>query len=286
MKTGLVLEGGALRGMYTAGVLDVWMDEGIQVDALFGVSAGALFGANLLSGQRGRAIRYNLRFLRDKRYMSLYSLLTTGNFVGKQFAYYDVTTKYDPYDEEAFEKNGAAFYTAVTNVRTGKAEMMQIRNVVSDMEILRATAALPFVSQMVSIDGEKYVDGGVADSIPVRACLERGFDRVVVILTRPMDYRKKPMNHAMIRARYGCYGALCEAMETRHARYNAQVEDVLKLEEEGKIFVIRPDSALQIARMERNPSKLQAVYDQGIADGKKTLAALRTYLGDSFEAGR
>lgn len=278
MRVGLVLEGGALRAMYTAGVLDVWMDEEVHVDALFGVSAGALFGANLFSGQKGRALRYNKRFLRDKRYMSMYSFLTTGDYVGKKFAYYDITTKYDSYDEEAFEKSGGEFYAAVTNVRTGRAEHMQIKNVIEDMEILRATSALPFVSRFVEIGGEKYLDGGVADSIPVRACLERGYDKVIVILTRPMDYRKKPMNPALIRARYRKYPEFCDALINRHTRYNEQVEEVARLEKEGKIFVIRPGQALALSRLEKDPEKLQAVYDRGVEDGKETLPALRAYL--------
>jgi len=280
MKVGLVLEGGALRALYTAGVLDVFMEEGIHVDALFGVSAGALFGANLFSGQKGRALRYNKRFLRDKRYMSLYSFLTTGDYVGKQFAYYDITTKYDPYDEEAFEKSGGEFYAAVTNVKTGQAEYMQVKHVLEDMEILRATSALPFVSRFVDIGGEHYLDGGVADSIPLKACMERGYDKVIVILTRPLDYRKKPMKSGLIRLRYGKYPAFCEALLNRHACYNAQVEEVARLEKEGKIFVIRPEQALALSRLEKDPEKLQAVYDCGAADGKKTMAALKAYLNE------
>ena len=278
MKTGLVLEGGALRALYTAGVLDVWMGEGIGADALFGVSAGALFGANLFSGQKGRALRYNLRFLKDWRYMSMASLLTTGDYVGRKFAYYDITTKYDPYDEAAFERSGGEFYAAVTNVRTGQAEHMRISNVLEDMEILRATSALPFVSRFVCIGGEKYLDGGVADSIPLAACLERGYEKVVVILTRPADYRKKPMRTALIRARYGRYPAFCRALETRHENYNRQAEEVARLEREGRVFVIRPKTPLELSRLEKDPAKLQAVYDRGVEDAKQTLAALREYL--------
>ncbi len=278
MKVGLVLEGGALRAMYTAGVLDVWMDEGVHVDALFGVSAGALFGANLFSGQKGRALRYNKRFLRDKRYMSMYSFLTTGDYVGRKFAYYDITTQYDPYDEAAFEKSGGAFYATVTNVETGKAEYMQIKNVLEDMEILRATSALPFVSRFVEIDGGKYLDGGIADSIPVRACMERGYDKVIVILTRPMDYRKTPMKLGILRSVYQRYPALLRAIENRHAAYNAQADEVVRLEKEGKVFVIRPEQALPLSRLEKDPQKLQAVYDTGVADGRNTLDALRKYL--------
>ena len=278
MKVGLVLEGGALRGLYTAGILDVWLDEGVHVDALFGVSAGALFGANLFSGQKGRALRYNKRFLGDKRYMSMYSFLTTGDYVGRKFAYYDITTRYDPYDEAAFEKSGGEFYAVVTNVQTGKPEYMQVKNVLKDMEILRATSSLPFVSRFVEIGGGKYLDGGVSDSIPVEACMQRGYDKVVVILTRPADYRKTKVKSWLIRARYGKYKAFCEAMENRHTRYNAQVEEIMRLEEEGKIFVIRPQAMLALSGLEKDPEKLQAVYDTGVEDGKKTLDALREYL--------
>ena len=278
MKTGLVLEGGALRALYSAGVLDVWMEEGIRVDALYGVSAGALFGANLFSGQKGRALRYNKRFLRDKRYMSMYSLLTTGDYVGKKFAYYDITTKYDIYDEAAFERSGGEFFATVTNVRTGKVEHLQVKNVLEDMEILRATSSLPFVTRLVEIGGEKYLDGGVADSIPVKACLARGFDKNIVILTRPADYRKEPMKAGLVRLVYRRYPQFCRAMETRHEVYNAQAEEVNRLEKEGKIFVIRPACALELSGLEKDPEKLQAVYDRGVQDGRATLAALRAYL--------
>lgn len=278
MTTGLVLEGGAMRALYTAGILDVWMDEGIRVDALFGTSAGAIFGANLFSGQRGRGLRYNLRYMPDKRYISVRSWLTTGDMFNKDFAYYRMTNELDPFDEAAFERYGGAFYVIATNVETGEAECLRVNNMVEQLETMRATSALPFFSRMVEVNGKHYLDGGVSNSIPVWDCLERGYDRVIVILTQPADYRKQPMNPTFIRLRYGRYPKLRDALLRRHEVYNAQCEDVARLEAEGRVFVIRPESPLGIGRMEREPARLQAVYDRGTADGMRTLAAVRAYL--------
>lgn len=278
MSVGLALEGGAMRGLYTAGILDVWIEQGIRVDGLFGVSAGAIFGANLFSGQKGRGLRYNLRYMPDKRYMSLRSLLTTGDLISRDFAYYRISKELDPFDEAAFERYGGEFYAVATNVMTGEPECIRVDNVMEQLEVLRASAALPFVSKMVELNGRRYLDGGVSDSIPVRECLERGYDRVVVILTQPADYRKQPMNPALIRLCYARYPKLREALLRRHDVYNAQCEEVARLEAEGRVFVIRPESALGIGRLERDPARLQAVYDRGTADGLRTLPVLRAYL--------
>ena len=278
MSVGLALEGGAMRGLYTAGILDVWIEQGIRVDGLFGVSAGAIFGANLFSGQKGRGLRYNLRYMPDKRYMSLRSLLTTGDLISRDFAYFRISKELDPFDEAAFERYGGEFYAVATNVMTGEPECIRVDNVMEQLEVLRASAALPFVSKMVELNGRRYLDGGVSDSIPVRECLERGYDRVVVILTQPADYRKQPMNPALIRLCYARYPKLREALLRRHDVYNAQCEEVARLEAEGRVFVIRPESALGIGRLERDPARLQAVYDRGTADGLRTLPVLRAYL--------
>ena len=278
MSVGLALEGGAMRGLYTAGILDVWIEQGIRVDGLFGVSAGAIFGANLFSRQKGRGLRYNLRYMPDKRYMSVRSLLTTGDLISRDFAYYRISKELDPFDEAAFERYGGEFYAVATNVMTGEPECIRVDNVMEQLEVLRASAALPFVSKTVELNGKRYLDGGVSDSIPVRECLERGYDRVVVILTQPAYYRKQPMNPALIRLCYARYPKLREALLRRHDVYNAQCEEVARLEAEGRVFVIRPESALGIGRLERDPARLQAVYDRGTADGLRTLPVLRAYL--------
>lgn len=278
MKVGLVLEGGAMRGLYTAGVLDVFLDHDIHVDTILGVSAGACFGCNLFSKQRGRVLRYNQRFAGDKRNVSLHSLITTGDIVNKEFAYYVIPTKYDIFDEEAFEAHGGEYWVVVTNVETGEAEYMLMHNLLRDIEMMRASASMPFCSRFVQIDGRNYLDGGIADSIPVRKALTMGFDKTIVVLTQPASYRKKPMSKAMIRAFYHKYPNLCKTLEERHARYNAQAADVAQLEKEGKIFVIRPEAALNIKRLEKDPEELARVHGIGLADGEKWIAALKEYL--------
>lgn len=278
MKVGLVLEGGAMRGMFSAGVLDVFIDYGIHVDGIVGVSAGACFGCNLFSGQKGRALRYNQRFAGDPRNVSLRSLIATGDIINREFAYYVVPTQYDVFDEEAFERYGGEYWVTVTNVETGEAEYMQMHNLLADIEMIRASASMPFCSRMVEIGGKKYLDGGIADSIPVRACLDMGYDKVVVVLTQPADYRKRPMNRAMIRAFYRKYPNLCRTLTERHERYNAQAEDVAQLEKEGRIFVIRPQEALHIKRLEKDPAELARVHAIGLKEGEAAMGKLKAYL--------
>ena len=202
MKIGLVLEGGAMRGMYTAGVLDVFLDNNIKVDGIVGVSAGVLFGVNYLSNQKGRAIRYNKKYAKDKRYMGIRTLITTGNIINKEFAYYEVPFKLDVFDEKTYEKSDTEFYATVTNVDTGKPEYIRVKNVFEQMELLRATSAMPFVSRMVTLENKKYLDGGISDSIPIEKCKELGYDKVIVILTWPIEYRKTKSNALITKLRY------------------------------------------------------------------------------------
>ena len=277
-RVGLVLEGGAMRGMYSAGVLDVFIEQGVHVDGIVGVSAGACFGCNLFSGQKGRALRYNQRFAGDPRNVSVRSWIATGDIVNKKFAYYDVPTKYDVFDEAAFEAYGGEYWVVVTNVETGEAEYMQVRNLIGEIEMLRASASMPFCSRMVPLGDKKYLDGGIADSIPVRACLDLGYEKVIVILTQPADYVKGPMNEKLVRARYRKYPNLCKTLIDRHNRYNAQAADVAQLEREGRVFVIRPESALHIKRLEKDPAELARVHAVGLRDGEAAIEALRAYL--------
>ena len=189
MKVGLVLEGGAMRGMYTAGVLDTFLENDVEVDGIIGVSAGVLFGVNYLSKQKGRVIRYNKRFINDKRYMGLWSLLTTGNIINKEFSFYEVPQKLDIFDNDTFKKSKIDFWATVTNMETGNAEYIKLDDLFAQMEVLRATSAMPYVSKIVELENGKYLDGGISDSIPVEKCKELGFDKIIVVLTRPLEYR-------------------------------------------------------------------------------------------------
>ncbi len=279
VKAGLVLEGGAMRGMYTAGVLDTFLEQGITMDAVVGVSAGALFGVNYLSGQRGRVIRYNKRFNGDKDYMGLRPLLRERNIVSTSYAYQEVPQRLDPFDDAAYQRSGVPFYAVVTNIKTGEPEYMQIHSVFAQMDTLRASGSMPFVSTPVRINRKSYLDGGIADSIPYAWLSKQGCDRLVVVLTRDMHYRKKPMNEKLIRLFYRRYPKLANQLMHRHDTYNRAVEELSKWEEEGRAFVIRPSSPIAIGRIEKDPEKLQAVYELGRRDAQAQMDRLREYLG-------
>jgi predicted patatin/cPLA2 family phospholipase len=277
-KTALVLEGGAMRGMYTAAVLDVLMDEGIEVDAIYATSAGVLFGVNYLSGQKGRAIRYNKRFSRDKRYMGLYSLVTSGNIINRDFAFYEVPFTLDVFDDEAYKKSKTKMVATVTNVQTGGVEYMEIGSVLEQMEVLRAASAMPFVSHMVELDGQLYLDGGLSDSIPLKKCQEDGYERIVVVETRPEGYRKGKTNPIAAKVFYSKYPNLVETINNRYKAYNVILQEIEELDAKGEIVLVRPTKDLKLGRIESNPDRLQEMYDLGIEDAKRLLPQIKTYL--------
>lgn len=278
MKVGLVLEGGAMRGMYTAGVLDVFLDKDIKVDGIIGVSAGVLFGVNYCSKQRGRAIRYNKRFCKEKNYMSFSSLIKTGNLINKEFAFYDVPLKHDIFDVAEYKKSKTKFYATITNVETGEAEYVLLSDIIEQMEVLRATSAMPYVSQIVEYNGNKYLDGALADSIPIDKCVDMGYDKIIVILTKPMNYRKKKRASWIPKIVYRKYPKLVEAINTRYLQYNATMDKIEQLEKEGKIFVFRPSRKVKMSRVEKDPDKLQEMYDLGINDAKSLMKKLNKFL--------
>ena len=281
MKIGMVLEGGAMRGMYTAGVLDVFLDKDVKVDGIIGVSAGVLFGVNYCSKQRGRAIRYNKRFCKDKNYMSLYSLIKTGNLVNKQFAFYDVTSRYDVFDNYTYKKNNKGFLATVTNVETGNAEYLELNDVNEGLEVLRATSAIPLVSEIVEINGKKYLDGGVGDSIPVLKAKSMGYDKIIVVLTRDKTYRKEALDEKiakLTKLRYHKYPKFIDKMLNRHNEYNETVDMINKMEDDGEIFVLRPSKPISLHTIERDVKHLDEVYNLGLEVAKESMPALKAYL--------
>ena len=280
-KVALVLEGGAKRGMYTAGVLDTLMKNNINIDGIIGVSAGALFGINYFSNQPGRVIRYTKKYSKDIRYISKLSLFLTGNIVNKNFAFYQVTKKLDPIDNQTFIKNNKDFYATVTNIETGKPEYIKITNPLEQLEYLRATSALPLASKIIKINGKKYLDGALADSIPIEKSKTLGYDKIIVVLTRPIDYRKSKVNDKelkLIKLKYHKYPNLIKNIETRHQNYNNTVENLIDLENKKEIFVIRPSKPIIIDLIERDNDKIEEIYNLGIDDATKKIDNLKKYL--------
>ena len=280
MKTGLALEGGAMRGLFTAGVLDIWMENGIRFDGLAGISAGALFGSNFKSGQIGRSIRYNMKYGRDPRYKSLRSLIRTGNLYGVEFCYHTIPEILDPFDWDAFRKNPMEFFIGATDVHTGKAVYYQCTgDPARDITWMQASASMPLVSRTVRIDGYELLDGGIVDAVPY-ACLEnRGYDRNVIVLTQPLGYVKtRDSIQPLIRICLHRYPEIIRAMAFRYIRYNREMEEIRQREQEGKVFVIRPPAPLGIRRTESNPEELDRVYRIGRKEGEKNLEAVRMFL--------
>lgn len=280
MTVGLVLEGGGMRGLYTAGVLDAFLEAGIKVDGLVSVSAGALFGVNYLSEQPQRSLRYNKRFMGDRRYMSVWSWLTTGNFVNKDFAYYKVPMELDVFDQETFAKSGVPFYVVATDIETGQPDYIKIDNVFEQMEAFRASSALPLVSKIIDYEGKRYMDGGLSDSIPVKFMQELGFDKLIVVLTRPEHYRKeasKTSEH-LYKLLYRKYPDFIQVASNRHLHYNASMEQIESLEEQGQLFAIRPEVPLEVGRLEKDPEKFETIYQQGLEQMRREMTQLRAYL--------
>ena len=281
MKSALVLEGGAKRGIYTAGVLDVLLENNIFVDGLFGVSAGAIHGCSYASLQKGRSIRYTQKYNDDYRFMSWRSLFLTGNMVETKFSYHTLPEKLDPYDNTTFMKQKIAFYAVCSNVETGRPEYIRCRDMFKDIDVIRASASMPLVSQIVKVRGKKLLDGGISDSIPVDAAFQKGFDKNIVVLTRPKDYRKKNLNafiKFLVKCVYRKYPNFIQTIINRPQMYNAQVARVEALEKDKKILVIRPSRKINISRMERNLDVIKQMYHLGRTDAQKALPKIRAFL--------
>lgn len=281
MKTALILEGGGMRGLYTAGVLDILMKNDIYTDVAVGVSAGALFGINYKSKQIGRVIRYNIKYAGNPGYTGWKSLLKTGNLMNKEFWFEDIPFKLDPMDCETYRNNKTEFHAVVTNLQNGKAEYKSIFDLENPecMEYLRASGSLPFCSKPVIVNGIPYLDGGVADSIPLKQYFENGYEKAIVILTRPASYRKNGGIHGA-NLFYKKYPEFVKTLSSRNSVYNEQCDYVEKLEKEGKVLVIRPSEFVDISRTETDRKIMKQMYDLGIKDAENKLKDIIEYLKD------
>ena len=284
MKKGLILEGGAMRGLFTAGVIDVMMENGITYDGLVGVSAGAAFGCNYKSGQIGRTLRYNKKYCKDSRYCSFRSLVFTGDMYGADFCYRKIPLELDLFDNDAYLKNPMEFHIVCTDIESGKALYRKMESLEGEnVDWIRASASMPLVSRIVEIEGKKLLDGGVTDSIPVKYFEELGYNKNVVVLTQPKGYVKhKNSLMPVIKHIYRKYPALVKAIAVRHEEYNKTTSYVAEKEAAGQLFVIRPEEELAIGHISHKPEELQQVYDAGRKTMEKQLDNLKKYLSSEI----
>lgn len=279
MKKGLVLEGGGMRGLFTAGILDEMMENGIQPDGLIGVSAGATFGCNFKSKQPGRVLRYNLRFKDDPRYMGFRSFLKTGDYVNAEFGYHYMPKELDVFDTETFATNPMDFHIVCTDVDTGKPVYRRIDKFeYEEIEWVRASASLPVITKPVNISGLRLLDGGMTDSIPLQYFQSQGYDRNIVILTQPKGFKKtQPKIMPLLNVLLRKTPKVADAMATRHIMYNQQLDYISEQEKLGNTLLIYPEGELPIGRVEMNEAKMRRVYAIGREMAKQRMAEIKAF---------
>lgn len=279
-NTGLILEGGGMRGVYTAGVLDCFMDNDIWLSHCYGVSAGAVNATNYLSKQRGRTFRITADYINDKRYCSVKNLLTTGDLFGADFLYNRIPNELDPFDYKAFEKSDTRMTAVVTNITTGQPEYKPLTDLRREMQWLRASCSLPLLSKPVALGGGSYLDGGISDSIPLAKAMKDGHTKNIVILTRHDGYQKEPEGITALLGRllYSHYPRTLEVGKRRHLMYNRQLTLVAEQERLGNALVLRPKEPVTIGRAEKDKKKLTALYEQGYADAKEKRNEIMEFL--------
>ena len=279
LNGGLILEGGGMRGLYTVGVLDYFMEQGLYFKDCFGVSAGASHGCSYYSKQRKRALKIVMRYLDTKQYASPMALFLTGNFFDKKFHMQTVPDQLVPYDYEAADANPMNFYSVVTECESGQAVYKKMEHMREDMEWIWASGCLPLVAKMVEIDGKHYMDGGIADAIPIKHSIEIGNKKNVVVLTRDVTYRKsQESTMPLVKLAYHNYPDFVKTMEERPEQYNETLAFIREEEEAGRLFVIRPKEPVTVGRLEKNKDALRALCRQGYQDAKESYEKLLQYM--------
>ena len=280
MKNGLVLEGGAMRGMFTCGIIDILLENNIAFDGLSGISAGAIFGCNYKSKQIGRGVRYNKKWGRDPRYFGIRSLLLTGDLYGKEFCYHKIIDELDPIDRKTYKENNIDFFIGATDIENGVIRYFNSKIVDKEtIEWIRASASMPLVSNIVEVSGYKLLDGGMIDPIPYSIMIKNGYEKNVIVLTQPRDFIKKKTSIVpILKLKYRKYPKLVDAMANRHNLYNNQLEEIRQLEKEGKVYVIAPYESLNIKRTENNPDELERVYQIGRIVASEKLSEIKEFL--------
>ena len=279
IEAGLVVEGGGMRGVYTAGVLDYFMEKNLYFDDCYGVSAGACHISSYVSKQIGRSMKVTLDYINDKRYCSINSLIKTGDMFGVEMLYDIIPNKLELYDYDTFNKFKGNFYSVVTNCKTGKAEYIKIKDMKKDIIAVRASSSLPLLSRIVEINGKEYLDGGITDSIPIKKSIKDGHKKNVVILTRDKTYRKsKPKFLSFFKLKYKKYPNLVKAIENRYKMYNETLDFIEEEKAKNKVFIIQPKLPVKISRIEKDKDKLKALYNQGYEDAKELYEDLMKFL--------
>ena len=281
MNTGLILEGGGMRGVYTAGVLDFFMEKDLYFKDCYAVSAGACHAISYFSKQRGRSIKVNLDYLHDKRYCSVNSLIKTGDMFGVDMIYNIIPNKLVLFDYDTYNKFDGNFYSVVTNCETGEAEYLRINDARKDIDAVRASSSLPLLSRIVEINGKKYLDGGISDSIPIRKSIEDGHEKNVVVLTRDKSYRQeKSKLLPVFKIKYKKYPKFLKAVENRYRVYNETLDFIDEEKKKNKAFVIQPKYHVSIGRLEKDKEKLRALYKQGYNDARDCYDDLIKFINE------
>ena len=281
IKAALVLEGGALRGMYTSGVLDTFLKNNMEFECVAGVSAGALNAMSYISKQPGRSAKINLEYCDDPRYIGRKAFIKNKGIIGYDYLFGDISENKVPFDYKSFENTNQRFIIVTTNCEKAETEYLEKSNCNDLFKAAQASSSMPLASAMVEINNNHYLDGAVTTSIPVKWALEQGYEKVVVVLTRDKTYRKPILSNKMKKLHklaYHKYPKLIEKLNTMPERYNKLQEDLIDLEKEGKIFIIRPEKEVTVSRLEKDKEKLENLYKEGIAETEKNLDALKEYL--------
>ena len=278
-QAGLILEGGGMRGLYTAGVLDAFLEENIEFSSVYSVSAGSCQGGSYIAKQKGRGLRAAVDYIDNPEYCSISSFLKTGNLFGVDLLYSRIPDVYEPIDYETFKEYKGKFFVVVTDVDTGKARYLQVKDLSTQMWMVRASSSLPLISRTIVVGGHRFLDGGVTDSIPIRRSIADGNKKNVVILTRGPAYRKEANKLIpLMKLRYPGDKAFVEAAKNRHIHYNETLDFIEQEEAAGRVFVFRPSRPLDVDRLEKDKGKLTALYENGLEDGRTAMGRLKEYL--------
>lgn len=269
-KIGLILEGGGMRGIYTAGVLDFFIEKNIEVDITIGVSAGSCHASSYLSKQYKRAYNATVDYLNDKRYLSFSNLIKTGSIFGMDFMFNKIPNELNIYDYDTFAKSKSKFVVVATNCETGSPEYFELKDLKKEIIYMQASCSIPMFANIVEIDDFKLVDGGVSDSIPIEYSLNQGYKKNIVVLTRDVTYKKNKQKFLpIVNKKYKKYPNLIKAIENRHLNYNKSLTLVNQLEKDGDVLVIRPKKPVNVSQIEKNAKKLTSLYEEGYDDAKE-----------------